>query len=162
MNGTLSRLTVFFVVLFLHAYLLNHLEKIVFYLLQKRSGQDMSLVLRPNETCASRPHFSVECLGMPSGHTELAAIFLVILHKYRFISAGWLIGLIALMCFYRVETQNHTVLQTLVGVLFGVVYAAAYWATQLSYRSIGVCIAFGAAYMLFIMYLVETKQTHAV
>ena len=82
-----------------------------------------------NKDYSPRPNCTedaVKCLGMPSGHAEVAAMLAYFLYSKRIISAPIMVLGVVLVCLQRVAASRHTVLQTVVGVGLGLCYALLY------------------------------------
>lgn len=85
--------------------------------------------LRPLPECNTK-NVTISCLGLPSAHVEMATILGAYLYSTKYISFFWCIALIVVTCFQIILTKSHTLLQTLVGILFGGAYFYLYSLTS--------------------------------
>jgi hypoxanthine phosphoribosyltransferase len=123
------------IVVLIHVSIINGLEKILFF-----TYGNSDLFRRPTSEC-QLPNPPVRCLGMPSGHVEIATMIGCTLYSSNFISLPILIVLIAGISLQRVLAHRHTFLQTIVGFLFGLFYAFVYLSTK-GYQKILMCLFF--------------------
>lgn len=105
-----------FLICILQYCILNGLEKMIFHTWFKET-------LRPNCKEFVTP---TNCIGLPSGHAEIGTIILLYLYSKKYISS--MIGciILVLICLQRIVSKNHTLLQVIVGVLFGIFYFTLY------------------------------------
>jgi hypoxanthine phosphoribosyltransferase len=136
------------IILLLHYFIINGLEKILFNLYFKNKTQ----ILRPIQQCRELRNPPVRCLGMPSGHTELTTLLSYILYKYKYISLPIVFILIIGMCIQRVLFKRHTILQTIIGVIFGFIYALIYLNFKNNYMRLGISLFFIVLYVNLILY----------
>lgn len=94
---------------------------------------------------------------MPSGHAEIATIICFILYKLNCIPLINMIIIIYFICLQRIITNKHTLLQTIIGVLFGLFYSNIYFKLGLSYKSIIVALLFVFIYASNIIYKIDNK-----
>lgn len=100
-------------ILLLHVFLLNPLEKSFFH----NYKYFKNISWRPTCNNGSR------CYGMPSGSTELIVIFCSYFLQSKIILASILIFIV---CFMRIYLKRHSLLQVIIGLLFGVFYSLLY------------------------------------
>lgn len=140
--------TYFIIILgLLHYCFLNGLEKILFQLFTKPN----EIILRPENDCKTIKNVPTKCLGMPSGHAEITTIICYILYKYNYISLPILIIIIISMCLQRIITKRHTALQTIVGVIFGLIYSNIYLCVGISYKTVLLAVLFIFTFINIIM-----------
>ena len=106
-----------FLICILQYCVLNGLEKMIFHVWFKEK------TLRPNCKDFVTP---TNCLGLPSGHAEIGTIVLLYLYSKKYISSTLGYGLLTVICLQRILSKNHTVLQVMVGILFGLFYFTLY------------------------------------
>jgi membrane-associated phospholipid phosphatase len=116
------QLLIFFLILFFHSFILNPQEKRFFSELFPES----SIVQRPSKKCKNQLVLHEKCLGLPSGSAEIATIIAVLLYYYQILSLPVAICLIAAVSMQRILTKKHTLLQVIVGILFGLFYSSIY------------------------------------
>lgn len=129
-----STLCIIICILVIHFILFNPFEKLLFYLYRENISVD---IFRPTYN----PHVQMEKgensatfsnLGMPSGHTEITTIVLLLLCQWNVFSLPYsysypvALFLIFLMGMQRIQSHMHTPIQVLVGFLFGYVYFTIY------------------------------------
>lgn len=150
---------VYFVIfiLLLHFCFINGLEKMLFH-----SYVDSPQVRRPNNECETIHNPAVECLGMPSGHVEITTLLGCFLYSSNILSFPILIGVIVAMALQRILTHRHTVLQTIVGFLFGLFYAFAYLSIQVSYQQVLLCVFFIFFYCNLLVLYVNRRMTEKI
>ena len=141
------------IIVLLHLSIINGLEKILFNLY----FSDKSKILRPLEKCNKLRNPPVKCLGMPSGHTELTTLVTYILYKYNYLSLPLVFILIIAMCIQRVVFKRHTILQTIVGVIFGFIYSLIYLNIKNNYIKLALCFGFIFLYTNIILYKITKK-----
>ena len=120
----------------IHFILFNPFEKLLFYLYRDQFSVD---IFRPTYRISSEekrgekkspPTFSN--LGMPSGHTEITTIVLLLLCQWNILSLPYSYSypiaffLIFLMGIQRIHSHMHTPTQVAVGFLFGIFYFSIY------------------------------------
>ena len=137
----------------IHYFLINGLEKIIFdvYNLKKDN------ILRPINNCKTSRNYNTYCLGMPSGHTETTTILCFILYKLNHISLSNMILIICFMCYQRIITNKHTLLQTIIGVTFGLLYSNIYLKIGLSYKSLIFALFIAFIYINIIILNIDNK-----
>lgn len=96
-----------------HSYVQNPLEKRAL----AAWFPDASWLPRPE--CPS-------CLGMPSGHAEVAALLAVLLVVWARVPAWVAVAAVATVAWERVAVQEHTWLQVGIGALLGTAYGVWY------------------------------------
>ena len=106
-----------------HIILNNNLEKIFL-----ATHYDYNMIKRPNEKCISDEKWSfVSCIGMPSGHTEAAAVFFILLYLYKFIPLWVCILFVVIFGSQRIISNMHTLGQVMMGATLGLFYALLYY-----------------------------------
>jgi hypoxanthine phosphoribosyltransferase len=81
-------------------------------------------ILRPN--CSETMVTPTYCLGMPSAHAEIATMLVLYALFKKKISVVIGIIIVIAVCLQRIITKKHTILQTFIGILFGVFYFMLY------------------------------------
>jgi membrane-associated phospholipid phosphatase len=112
-----------------HAAVWNILEKMA---VQKLFGGARACcwTLRPQCACTCEadaetpPPFA--CYGMPSGHAETATVVLGLCVAHGLMSPVLAFLLWLGICWQRIVSQKHTLLQVAVGAVLGAVYATGY------------------------------------
>jgi len=108
----------FIIIIFI--FIINPLEKKIFKLYFYTDK-------RPLDKCVnSINNFDFECLGMPSGHTEVATIISLLLYSKRYINLPIAIIIILLVAFQRLLSKMHSEYQILIGFLLGLLYASIF------------------------------------
>ncbi len=112
------------IIAILHILFINPLEKIItsLFLIDKR----------PNRQCIKNNDF--KCLGMPSGHMEVATILCLLLYYQKIIPLSITICIIILVGIQRILTMAHTLIQVIVGGLLGFLYFSVYKNFDKTYR----------------------------
>jgi hypothetical protein len=116
----------FFVLIILltsyHFFIHNNLEKTF-----SQAYFDYDLVKRPLSKCRSSDNSSrLKCIGMPSRHTEISAVFSFLLYFYKIIPLWVCLLIIFITGLQRVITHMHTISQVVVGAILGFIYAFIY------------------------------------
>lgn len=108
-----------YVYLFLfHFFVLNVLEKLYISTYSEN-------VSRPLRKCKDSK--SVQCLGMPSGHSETITVIMVLLYLNGYATALISFLFIGLIGSQRILSEMHNLSQVVAGVLIGTVYAVLYY-----------------------------------
>ena len=126
-----------------HSVIQNRIEK-EFY----KTYFDNNLVKRPTQKCISSE--SIQCIGMPSGHSEVTTIFAAMLYFYNIIPLWVALFIIFIFSLQRVNTNKHSTLQVLVGVLFGFIYSFIYKRFNLSLYSFSIVLSIALLLLIFI------------
>jgi len=122
-SNVISNLLIILSVIIIQANINGNEKLLVQKFMQKQYGKS-DIVRRPCEECASSDE--LECLGMPSGHTECATIFASLLLFANYINLPiWLIIIIA-TGLQRVIYDRHTVNQVIAGFIMGTLYSGIY------------------------------------
>ncbi len=103
----------------IHYCIINGLEKMIFYSIFKKNN-----TLRPN--CDENFIIPTYCLGMPSAHAEIGTMLVLYALFKKYISIPIGVIIVIIVCLQRILTQNHTVFQTFIGILFGFFYFFLY------------------------------------
>ena len=122
---------------------MNGIEKLLFHSVSTST-------LRPNCKEFVTPN---SCVGMPSGHAEIAVLVFFYFYQKKWISLPIAIFYIGLVCLQRVLFKHHTVLQTVVGCLFGFFYFVVYS------KSTWFVLFFFVVYTNLLLFLVERSFT---
>ena len=112
------------IVVMYHHYVQDNIEKIFF--LEYFGYNNVKRPLSGNIM------YSYEDLGMPSGHVESSTLMFLLLYFYGYISLPVSIILIFLISLQRVLEQRHTIAQTIVGAICGIIYSYIYKSYNLS------------------------------
>jgi PAP2 superfamily len=103
---------------------INGNEKLLIQKFMQKQYGNSDIVRRPCEECASSDE--LECLGMPSGHTESATVFASLLLFAQYINFPiWSIIIIA-VGLQRVIYDRHTINQVIAGFIMGSLYSGIY------------------------------------
>lgn len=137
----------------IHYCLTNGLEKIIFDIF----NFNKNIIFRPINKCKTIKNYPTYCLGMPSGHTEITTIICFILYKLNYISLSNMILIISFMCLERIITNKHTLVQTIIGVLFGLFYSNIYFKLGLSYKTLILALLIVFIYVNIIIYKIDNK-----
>ena len=103
-----------------HITLTNSLEKAIVY----AKTDDTSSIRRPEKRCPGDS--SLGCIGMPSGHSEVAVIVSLLLWNLRVIKPWVAAIIIVLVGLQRVYGIKHTMNQVIAGWSIGAAYALLY------------------------------------
>ena len=137
------------IIMFYHHRVLNKIEKQFFL---EYFGYDN--VKRPK---SGNIMSSKNDLGMPSGHTETTTLLLVLLYFYKYIPLWICILVILLVASQRITSESHTIIQAMIGIIFGVIYAYIYKTYDLSLKSFGIVILFSLLLTALVYYKVLNK-----
>lgn len=119
--------------------ILNGLEKMLFHHFSVST-------LRPNCKEFVTP---IHCIGMPSGHAEIAVLAFMYFYLKKWLSLPITLFFIGIVCFQRVLSNNHTILQTVVGCFLGSIYFSIY------YKHPWVILLFFMFYLNVLLFLIE-------
>jgi hypothetical protein len=133
MGFTILNTIIFGILLAAHYFPVNRLEKKWF---SQTTALPKSALVRPNSECSRAEPNVNRCMGMPSGHTEAATIFALILFHYGYMSAMAAGFIVAAVGAQRILFQRHTISQVLVGAAFGLAYSIIYCKLRLSIFSL--------------------------
>ena len=120
--------------IFIHFMFINGLEKITI-----NTFTQNSIIYRPIQKCDQKQ--PTYCLGMPSGHSEIAVILFLFLYRTKLISLQTAIILIFITGLQRILFQKHTPLQVFVGYVVGLIYFTTYKTLKFNYTALLVCLA---------------------
>lgn len=144
----------FIAVIFLfHYVLINPLEKCIVY-----GISDTEAIRRPERNC--RNSSSLECLGMPSGHSECVVIVCLLLYKLNLLSLPLSLVIIVLIGLQRVYASRHTIQQVLAGWSVGLLYSTLYLYIWSQYSIVySVTMSLGITIVLIISFtrIIDTK-----
>lgn len=126
----------FIFICILHLGILNKLEKSFIKILFDDNDIIKKFINRPLEYCKDSFDFNIYCIGMPSGHTEVATILSILLTHYNFIPLSMAVLIIVITAIQRIATNMHTIQQIIVGLVFGILYSLIYIKTDTSIKSI--------------------------
>lgn len=153
---TAVNIVVLAIVLVAHYFPVNYLQKAV----SSRMPLPRSMLVRPSSECAnellSTGAIGSPCRGMPSGHTETAAIFACVLFQSGELSWLAALAVILIMGAHRILFARHNEIQVVVGALLGIFYGTLYYKTGLSLMSLGVLL--GIIMGLFVTYFVASQN----
>ena len=110
-------------ILTVHFLLFNPFEKLLFYLYRKKVPVS---IFRPTYKPSIPPTFSN--LGMPSGHTEITTLVLLLLRRWKIVPFSYPVAflLIFLVAVQRIYVHMHTPVQVGIGFLTGCLYFGIY------------------------------------
>ena len=99
-------------------------------------------IKRPLIRCSNGRTF--ECIGMPSGHAETVTLLSSLLYLYDFIPLWLCLTLIIGVSGQRITSNMHTILQVLVGIFLGYMYALLYYSFNFSLYSVLIVLSIGS------------------
>lgn len=137
------------IIIFYHHRILNKIEK---KFCQEYFGYNN--VKRPN-SCNIMS--SNNDLGMPSGHVETTTIMVLLLYFYKYIPLWLCILIIFIVSLQRITSERHTIIQTIVAFICGLIYAYIYKAYDLSLKSFSIVILFSLLLIALIYYKVVNQ-----
>ena len=149
---TLLKILIIFIIFLYHSFIQNKLEKLF---CQNFFNNDS--IKRPLKNCNHNLYTSLNCIGMPSGHAEVATIIFLLLYFYKFISLTVCIILILLISMQRVITNMHTIQQVIVGIILGFFYFKYYSIMDCSMYSLLPVMILGLLFVIFIIYKIDKK-----
>ena len=139
------KLFIIFFITLIHFGMLNFLEKILYQLYIGNSS-------RPNKECNNlQIPLSFRCLGMPSGHTESATIFALLLYYLKYINLPTAIFIIIIFGLQRIISNRHSYIQVFIGFLLGFFYSYIYRLTNISIISLLIAISLYFIYIFLII-----------
>jgi membrane-associated phospholipid phosphatase len=101
-------------------------------------------VKRPLSKCKENlNNNSTLCIGMPSGHAETMTILTSLLYLYKFIPLWACVILIFAVSLQRIILNVHTIIQVVVGIIFGLCYVCIYKYFNLSIYSFLLVLCIG-------------------
>ena len=146
----IQNIQLFAVIIFIgiyHFFIHNGLEKIF-----SQVYFDYDAVKRPLTKCRFGNNSSrLECIGMPSGHTETAAVFSFLLYFYKIIPLWVCLLIIFVISVQRITCNMHTISQVIVGAILGFIYAFIYkrvWYGFIIIFAIGLLLSILSVYKL--------------
>lgn len=107
-----------------------------------------NLIKRPLNKCLYNN--TINCIGMPSGHSETITIFGYILYFYKIIPLWICLFIIFIISFQRVISNKHTVIQVILGIIIGYLYANIYIQMNFSIYSFFIVLYIGFILYTFI------------
>jgi len=138
-----------------HFFIQNGLEKTFC-----QSYFDYNNIKRPLKECSSQKTSELlKCIGMPSGHAEIASIIFFLLYFYKFISLWVALLFVLLFSAQRIITNMHTISQVIVGSILGLIYALIYKYFNLSVLGFIVVFSIGFILAIFTVYKLDQKVT---
>jgi hypothetical protein len=144
------QIVVFFLLILYHSFLLNPLEK----RFSKQYFPDSSLIRRPSEKCRKKTILHQNCLGLPSGSSEIITIVSVLLYHEKVISLPVNVFLILAVGMQRILLKKHTLLQVIAGIFLGFLYSSLYSYLHLAL----ICLLFPMLLTLFLVFLLRSQQ----
>ena len=125
-----------------HYFIQNGIEKIF-----NQTYFNYDSVKRPLKKCENDIYKTVECIGMPSGQSEIITILSCLLYYYNFINLPICISLIIIVSIQRIITDMHTLPQVTVGFILGFIYSYLYitlngWYSSIIILFIGLILIF--------------------
>jgi hypoxanthine phosphoribosyltransferase len=140
-------------------------DHIVLNVLEKMTNKmyfDFDYIKRPNDQCESKQIQDINCVGMPSGHTQSITLLSLLLYNYGFISLPICVLLITVISLERVVTKMHTCTQVIVGILIGLAYSGIYISNDLSRNCIFYIGCIKMSLVLAILYKVEQNLSEPI
>jgi adenine/guanine phosphoribosyltransferase-like PRPP-binding protein len=136
-----------------HFCIQNSLEKLFF-----QNYFNNESIKRPLKNCYNNKLYtSLNCIGMPSGHAEIATIIFCLLYFYKYISFTVCIILILLVSLQRIVTNMHTIQQVIVGIIFGFLYFKYYSLMDCSIYCLLPVIILGLLFSILIIYKINKR-----
>ena len=123
-------------IIYAHATFLNKSEKVVMNILFGNNR----IINRPLEKCQNPDDFTISCIGMPSGHTEVATIVSLLLNHYDLLPLPMAIVTIFVVGLQRIVSKMHSLEQVFAGLLLGLLYTYIYIINDVSLKSILILI----------------------
>ena len=137
------------IIVFYHHRILNKIEKI--FCLEYCGYNNIK---RPT---SGNIISSINDLGMPSGHVETTTISTLLLYFYKYIPLWLCILIIFIVSLQRITSERHTIIQAIVAIICGLIYAHIYKAYDLSFKSFGIVILISLLLTALIYYKVLNK-----
>jgi hypoxanthine phosphoribosyltransferase len=151
MNDIYIRLGCIVFISIAHAAIVNKSEKVIMKILFGSNN----IINRPLNKCKDSDDFTISCIGMPSGHTEIATIVSLLLSYYDLLPLSIAILTIITVGLQRIVTDMHSIEQVFIGLLFGLVYTDIYITTGTSFKSILLLCGFMMFLLLIIILYVD-------
>jgi len=126
-----------------HSVIQNRIEKKFF-----KTYFDSNLIKRPTKKCFIDN--SDNCIGMPSGHSEVVTIFAALLYFYNIVPLWGALFIIFVFSLQRIFTMKHSMLQVVIGSLIGYLYAILYKLFNLSLFSFSIVLSIGVFLLISI------------
>lgn len=145
-----KRLALIVVITIIHYAFTNGYEKAII----QQVLTNTEIVNRPREQCKSSA--ALQCQGMPSGHVECATIALFLLWSLVQLDiVKYVVALgIIVVALQRIIFKWHTLLQTMIGFVFGLLYASAYIYSPMLYY----VWLFPIVYVIILVSVLERKM----
>jgi len=147
-----SQVVVFLLVIVYHSLILNPVEK----KFSKQCFPHSSIIRRPSKKCRKVSVLHQNCLGLPSGSSEIMTIVTVLLYNYQIISLPLSLFLILALGMQRILLKKHTLLQVIVGIFLGFLYASLYCYLNLSF----LCLLFPILITLPLVLFIRSQQVY--
>ena len=147
-----SQVVVFLLLILYHSVILNPIEK-------KFSSQcfpHSSIIRRPSEKCIKKTVLHQNCLGLPSGNSEIITIVTVLLYHYKVLSLPLSLFLILVVGMQRILLKKHTLLQVIAGIFLGFLYSSFYYYLNLSF----LCLLFPILITLPLVLFIRSQQVY--
>lgn len=141
-----SQVVVFLLLIVYHSVILNPIEK----KFTKQCFPHSIIIRRPNEKCRKVSVLHQNCLGLPSGNSEIITIITVLLYHYKVLSLPLSLFLILAVGMQRILLKKHTLLQVIAGIFLGFLYASLYCYLNLSFLCLLLPILITLPLVLFI------------
>ena len=138
-------LLIIIVFITIYHYYVQHLSEVAFF----KRHFDYNNVKRPLFKCKEKQDTdSTLCIGMPSGHAESITILSCLLYLYKFIPLWLCLIFIFIVSFQRIVSHMHTIIQVIIGILFGLCYVFLYKNLNLSIFSFLLVLSIGLSFKL--------------
>jgi adenine/guanine phosphoribosyltransferase-like PRPP-binding protein len=138
----------------IHYFITNPLEKALVY----TETPDTRQIRRPKKECSDKS--SLECIGMPSGHSEVVVILCLLLWNLKIIKSYTAAAIIFIVGMQRIYDTQHTLVQVITGWNIGLIYAFAYiytWNTYNKINTLLISIIIPIIYSLLLTYRIDKK-----
>jgi hypothetical protein len=135
-------LIILFLIFTYHNLIQNRIEKIFC-----KRFINFDLIKRPLNKCFYKN--TMNCMGMPSGHSETVTILGFLLYFYKIIPLWICLFIIFIFSFQRVTSNRHTIIQVLIGIILGYFYALLYKIMNLSIYSFFIVLYIGITLYIF-------------
>ena len=154
-----NNIFIIFIILFIfsyHFFIQNGLEKTFF-----ETYFHYETVKRPSNIYNNNElNKGLDCIGMPSGHAEAAALISILLYYYKFISIWICILFIFLFSIQRIISSRHDLYQVIIGIIFGIIYSQIYILNNLSFISFVIVFLIGILLSMSIIHIID-KQVYS-
>jgi membrane-associated phospholipid phosphatase len=147
-----SQVVVFLLLVIYHSFILNPIEKKY----SKQCFPHSNIIRRPSKKCRKVSVLHQNCLGLPSGSSEIITIITILLCHYQIISLPFSLFLILAVGMQRILLKKHTLLQVIAGIFIGFLYSSLYIYFHLSF----LCLLFPILVTLPLVLFIRSQQVY--